>query len=275
MEALREISRITTQKKSKQRYNIFLKTEHGDEYGFSVDESILVEYRLRKNMELEDAMIETLIQKDTLHKSYTQAINFLSYRMRTEKEISDYLAKKETEPEHIGHIIEKLKRERLIDDRLFSEMFVRSRISTTSKGPVLIKKELMDKGVAVQSAEQALKLYPENIQLEKIQKLIDKKLSLNKKEAYRKQLQKLQINLIQKGFAQGVIQEALSLMEEEKDEDSEWTAISYQGEKLLRKYEKKYEGFELRRKMSEALGRKGFSFDMIHRFLDEQLSREG
>ncbi|WP_010651447.1 recombination regulator RecX [Oceanobacillus massiliensis] len=269
---MRKITRITTQVKHKNRFNIFLSTAKGEEYGFSVDEAILIEYRLRKGLELDDAMITTLVQKDTLHKSYTQAINFLSYRMRTKKEIIDYLSKKEVEEEHIEQIIKKLTNEKLIDDQQFANMFVRSRVNTSTKGPNLIKKELIDKGVSALLADAALKHYPLEKQYEKIKKLINKKiLSGRSNDSFRKQTQQLQTNLMQKGFSQEVIKEAFIGIQEEKDEESEWDALVYQGEKLLRKHQTKQEGFVLKRKVTEGLYRKGFSFELINRFLDEQL----
>ncbi|MBP2078690.1 recombination regulator RecX [Oceanobacillus polygoni] len=267
---MRKITRITTQKKNKSRFNIFLDAKQGEEYGFSVDEAILIEYRLRKGMELDDEMIATLVENDTVHKSYTQVIHFLSYRMRTKKEIIDYLVKKEVDPEHIEQIMKRLVEEKLIDDQQFAHFFVQSRINTTTKGPVLIKKELMEKGVLAQQAELALENYSLDTQLEKIVKHIQKKLNTGKKEAFRKKVQQLQANLIQKGFTQDAITKALASMENETDQSKEWDALIFQGEKLLRKYQTKHEGFALRQKMTEALYRKGFSFELINQFLDEQ-----
>jgi regulatory protein len=271
---VRKITRITTQVKHKNRFNIFLNTAGGEEYGFSVDEAILIEYRLRKGLELDDSMIATLVQKDTLHKSYTQAINFLSYRMRTKKEIIDYLVKKEVDREHIDQIIMKLTNENLIDDEQFANMFVQTRINTSSKGPKLIKKELVDKGVSQVIAESALENYPIEIQYEKIKKLIGKKINSSKKESYKKQVQKLQTTLLQKGFAGGAIKEAFADVYDEKDTDGEWDALVYQGEKLLRKHEAKHEGFELRKKVTEGLYRKGFSFEMINKFLTDKITED-
>src|SRR5690625_7953777 len=84
---MEKIFRITTQKKNKQRYNIFLTHEKGDQYSFSVDEAILIEYRLHKGMELSKDLIEKLKENDNFYKSYSLAINYLSYRMRTKKEM--------------------------------------------------------------------------------------------------------------------------------------------------------------------------------------------
>lgn len=266
---MKKISRITTQKKSKNRYNIFLSNGQDEAYGFSVDEAILIEYRLHKHLELDDALIATLIQKDTLHKSYTQTINFLSYRMRTKKEIHDYLVKKEVDSEHITQIIDRLTREKLLDDKEFAEMFVRTRINTSSKGPMIIKKELIDKGVSVSIAEEAVAEFPYEAQFEKVSKWIEKKLNQRKKESFRKQIQQLQATLMQKGFTQDVIKDALAEIDDEKDDDAEWAALISQGEKLLRKHETKLVGRALQNKVKEALYRKGFQLDQINRFLEE------
>ncbi|NAP00527.1 recombinase RecX, partial [Halomonas sp. MG34] len=60
-----KITRITTQKKSKSRYNIFIADGDTDKYGCSVDEDILIKFGLSKNDELDDATIEQILEKDT------------------------------------------------------------------------------------------------------------------------------------------------------------------------------------------------------------------
>ncbi|WP_099157593.1 recombination regulator RecX [Virgibacillus ndiopensis] len=268
---MKKITRITTQKKRKNRFNIFLDDGQGEAYGFSVDEAVLIEYKLRKGLELDDSMIRTLVQKDNLHKSYTLAINFLSYRMRTIKEINDYLVKKEVEPEHITKIIERLINEKLLDDKMFANAFVQTRIHTTSKGPMLVKKELIDKGVSATIASDAIQQYTYEIQYEKAQKWVSKKLNSNNKHSFRKQIQQLQVTLVQKGFAKDVIKEVVADVQDVKDDDVEWEALVHQGEKILRKHQTKFEGYALHLKIKEALFRKGFTIELINKFLDEKL----
>lgn len=266
---MKKITRITTQKKRKNRFNIFLDDGQGEEYGFSVDESILIEYKLHKDLELEDSMIDTLIQKDDVHKSYTLTINFLSYRMRTKKEIHDYLVKKEVDEEHIIQIIDRLIKEGLLDDSMFADAFVRTRINTSIKGPQLVKKELIEKGTSAQIATNAIAQYTFDIQLEKVNKWIDKKMNHQGKDSFKKQLQQLQVTLMQKGFDQDVIKEAVSELDEEKDDDAEWSAIVKHGDKLLRKHKAKLSGVKLQNKVKEGLYGKGFGIDLINKFLDE------
>ncbi|WP_404451455.1 recombination regulator RecX [Virgibacillus necropolis] len=271
---MKKITRITTQKKRKNRYNIFLDDGQGEKYGFSVDEALLIEYKLHKDLELDDSMVTTLIEKDDVHKSYTLTINFLSYRMRTKKEIHDYLVKKEVDEEHIKQIMDRLMSEGLLDDAVFADAFVRTRIQTSIKGPALVRKELIEKGVSAAVASKAIEHYTFDIQMEKTQKWIHKKMNKQGKDSFKKQLQQLQITLMQKGFEQDVIKEAVSELGEEKDDDAEWIAITKHGDKLLRKHKPKFTGYELRNKVKEGLYRKGFGIDLINKFLDEAEDEE-
>ncbi|WP_163971026.1 recombination regulator RecX [Oceanobacillus halotolerans] len=263
-----KITRITTQKRRKNRYNIFLDDGHGEKYGFSVEEDVLIEFNLRKGLSLDQAMIQQLEQRDTFHKAYALAINYLSYRMRTKKELYDYLVKKEVDDEHIPKIMDRLEQEHLLDDRQFAEAFVQTRIQTSSKGPLLIKKELIEKGVAASIADNAIQSYSYETQLAKAEKWVTKKLNHRKKDSFQNQIQKLQTTLMQKGFSQDVMKEVTSDLYDEKDDESEWTALQYHGEKMLRKYKSKYTGFKLEQKLKEALYRKGFSLDDIQAFID-------
>ncbi|MFD1170947.1 recombination regulator RecX [Oceanobacillus picturae] len=264
-----KITRITTQKKSKSRYNIFIADGDTDKYGFSVDEDILIKFGLSKNDELDDATIEQILEKDSLHKIYTQAINFLSYRMRTKKEIRDFLIKKEAEPEEVEEIMDRLNDEKLINDKQFAEMFVRTRINTSSKGPNVIKRELMEKGVAANIANEAVSVFTYDLQYEKAQHLLEKKSQHKKNVSFRKQQEQWRTQLMQKGFSQDVINEVLSGDTVDKDEEAEQEALRSQAEKLIRKFEKKYSDYELRNKVKEGLYRKGFNLDSIKNVLEE------
>ncbi|WP_284141574.1 recombination regulator RecX [Virgibacillus sp. LDC-1] len=266
---MKRITRITTQKKKLNRYNIFWDDGNGETYGLSVDEDVLIHNQLHKGMELDEALIELLQEKDTLQKSYTQAIHFLSYRMRTKKEIRDYLVKKEAEPSHIDMILTKLEKEGYVDDRQFAEAFVATRMQTSNKGPQLIEQELLQKGVPPAIAAEAVAVFSVELQREKAMKWADKKLRPNERKSYRQQLQQLQSTLMQKGFSQAVIKEVIAEKQVQQDEDTEWKAVVHQGEKLLQKHARKHTGFELQQKLKEALYRKGFSMDYIVKFLDE------
>ncbi|HLQ71006.1 MAG TPA: recombination regulator RecX [Bacillota bacterium] len=268
------ISRITTQQKNKERYNIFLNQDSKETFGFSVDESVLIEYHLHKGLELDQATIDELMKKDEEEKAYNMVIHYLSYRMRTEKEIVDYLTKKDIPETHIAAIMEKLTQKKLINDNEFAEAFVRTRMGTSTKGPRLIQKELLEKGITDNIAAQALKQYTYKDQFNQAQKLLKKKLNQRTKHSHRQKIERIQNNLLQKGFSQDIVKEVVASHAVEKDETEEWEAIVHHGTKQLRKLQRKYDGHELENKLKESLYRKGFPFTMIQSFLEDYVEEQ-
>jgi regulatory protein len=53
-------------------------------------------------------------------------------------------------------IIDKLKTLQLIDDKVFAEMWIKDRISHKPKSRLMIKRELIQKGIAVNIADDAV-----------------------------------------------------------------------------------------------------------------------
>lgn len=263
------ISRITTQKKNKERYNVFLIENNKEEFAFSVDETILIEYHLHKGLELDKATVNELMEKDTMQKAYNMVIHYLSYRMRTEKEIEDYLEKKEVSEIHIPPIMKKLTEKKFINDEEFANSFVRTRISTSEKGPGVIQKELLDKGVPKNIIEEAIHQYTYKEQYHKALKLLEKKSTQQTKHSHRERIQRLQNHLLQKGFTQEVVKDVVASHSLEKDGEAEWQALVHHGTKQLRKLQGKYEGFQLKNKVKESLYRKGFPFPLIQTFIEE------
>lgn len=271
---MQKISRITTQKKNSHRFNVFLEQDGNEYYAFSVEEDTLIAEHLHKGMEIDQATIQSLIEKDDLHKGYSLALHYLSFRMRSSQEMYQYLMKKELDQEQIDVIIDRLINEKWLDDRMFAEAFVRTKVQTTSKGPQLIKKELLEKGVAASIAEASLVHYPFDKQLAKAKKLIIKKQAQSNKLSFKQQKNKMVQRLLQKGFTQDIIQEALEQTMPEQNNEEEWQALLLQGEKVVRKHEKKWSGNELEQKVKMSLYQKGFSFDQIEKFIHAHLRSE-
>jgi regulatory protein len=64
------ITKITTQKKRKDRYNIFV----DEKYAFSVDEEVLLKFQLKKGMELDDLLLAEIQFHDEIQKAFTDAL---------------------------------------------------------------------------------------------------------------------------------------------------------------------------------------------------------
>ncbi|MFC0471206.1 recombination regulator RecX [Halalkalibacter kiskunsagensis] len=264
------IAKIEVQKRNKSRYNIFLSKGHGAEYALSVDEDLLIKHGLTKGLEINEEKLIELIDEDEQKKAYNLAINYLSYRPRSILEMRQYLEKKEKETRHIDQVLDQLVNQDLLNDKEFASAYIRSKRLTLMKGPLKLKQELKQKGVKDSIIDNALDYYSKLEQIDQLVKWLEKqqtkrssKLSIN---AFR---DKLTNQLLTKGFSREVIVEAFKLVDFQSEQIEEWEAICFQGEKIKRKFEKKYTGWEYWQRVKQHLYRKGFSMELIDRYIDE------
>jgi regulatory protein len=262
------ITKITTQQKNQDRYNIFMDYGKGEVFAFSVDENVLIKYQLKKGLELDEFSLMEIHYHDDIQKAYNSAISYLARRIRSEKEIKDYLLKKEMEEPVIQEVIHKLIEQKYIDDREYAFAYVRTQINTTDKGPGLIGIELKERGIDQRYIGNALEQYTFELQVEKTTILSEKFFQKYSKDSKRVLKQKLENLLVRKGYSFEVINMAQSTIDMDKQANNELEAIKYQGNKAHRKFSH-YTGFEYEQKMKQFLFRKGFSIEGIERYLLE------
>lgn len=264
------ITRIIVGKKNNERYNIFVEDGSGERFLLSVDEAVLIKHHLHKGLTIDDHLFAKILDEDTIQKAYNLALRYLSFRMRTKKEMEDYLLKKEINISVIQKVIQKLLDDNLLNDEQFANFYVTSRINTTTKGPNLVKNELIEKGISIQIADNAVQAYSLEIQYEKAMKIANKRINRASSHSFKKQLQQLQAHLIRNGFSQSVIDTILEEISEEKDESEEWKSLMKQGEKAIKRTLKDHSDMYIaRQKIKERLYRQGFSIEQINKFVDE------
>lgn len=263
------ITKISIQQKNKDRYNIFMDSGRGEEYAFSVDESVLIKYGLKKGMEVDQLALTEIAYADDIRKSYNLSIHYLSMRMRSEKEVRDYLKQKDMEPPAIDEVIHKLTEQKYLDDEQFAIAFVRTQINTTDKGINVIRNELKEKGISDSLIQLSLKEFKTDLQISKAIKLCEKGIKKYQKDSERILKQKLEQMLVRKGYPFDIISIAIEEVEFDGDVDHEMDAVRFQGEKAHRKYES-LSGFEYQQKMKQFLFRKGFNMDVIEKFISEK-----
>ena len=156
------ITKISTQKKTDDRYNIYL----DEKFAFGVDEEVLIRFDLRKGKELTEQEITQIQYEDEIRKALNSAINYLSFRMRSKLEIHNHLKKKDWEEPVINEVLNKLTELRYVDNLEFSLAYVRTQVNGAKKGPTVIVRELKQKGISAEHIETAMKEFPKEIQIE-------------------------------------------------------------------------------------------------------------
>lgn len=93
---------------------------------------------------------------DGTEKAKKIALNMLSSRMYTCKEMSDRLMRRGFNAETIEEVIGEISAVGLLDDREYAKLYLHDGISLNSKGIFRIKQELMKKGIARSIIDEAV-----------------------------------------------------------------------------------------------------------------------
>ncbi len=80
----------------------------------------------------------------------------LSRSMKTRHQLATILKKREIPDDIANAVLDRFTEAQLIDDAAFARAFVNSRIAVSGKSKSVIARELKQKGVSAQDAEQAL-----------------------------------------------------------------------------------------------------------------------
>lgn len=237
---------IKYKKLSNNKYKIILDSEELILYDdVIVKNSIL----LKKNLTREE--IDKLINDNIFYEGYYKAIAYINIRMRSIKEISDYLRKYINE-NLIDEIVDILKNQGYLNDDDFARCFINDSINLKMIGPNKIIYELEKLGINENIINKNIKLFTKNIEEEKIKKIIEKQLKINKSKSVYNLKNSLKINLINNGFNKESIDKYVN--EINYDESS---IYEKEYNKLYNKLSKKYSGYELEKKIKQKLFQKG------------------
>jgi regulatory protein len=148
-----KITKIEEQKKKKNRVNIYI----DGEFSSGLYKDTILKYHLYEGKEITKSELSEIQQFEILQDAKEKALNYLSYRTRSKKEIKNYLYKKNFEEEIIYNIINDFENSGLIDDKTFAEMWVKDRSKRNPKGNLILRKELIEKGISEEIINSVLK----------------------------------------------------------------------------------------------------------------------
>ena len=143
------------------------------------------------------------------------AYRYLSYRQRSEGEIRQWLHRRGFAKKVIEKAIVRLREQNLSDDFTFAQFWTENRLSFRPKSKRLIKKELRDKKVAAEIAEQVTK----DIDDEEIAyKLGSNRMPALARLDYPDFYRRLSSYLAYRGFSYEVIKHTAALLWQEKEQ---------------------------------------------------------
>ena len=236
------------------------KKKHNNLYELTLDnnskvslyDEIILKYELLVKKEIDINKLEEITLENAKLESYYIALKFINAKLRTEKEIRKKLNK--FNKDAINYTINRLKKEGYLDDLLYIKAYINDAINLKMIGPLKIHYELKKLGFKDNDIDNYLDTFNNDIWLDKINKIISKKINSNHNLSSMMLKQKIIKDLITIGFTK---EDILSLIDEYdfKDDDA-----IYQKEydKQKNKLSKKYSDEELAYQIKIALAKKGF-----------------
>lgn len=249
--------KITKLEKKKRLY--LLETDQGQ--ALYVTEDTIVRYFLSQGKEITPEELADIQAFAQLSYGKNLALYYLSFQARTKKEVSDYLLKYKIAPAQITIILQALEADNWINDLSYCQNYLEGQLRSGNKGPYRLQELLKQKGIPSELVSKLLDQYDFSPlalkEAEKLQKKYAQRLS------HRNLQTKLKQSLYQKGFNSQSINQAMKQLSWEKDTDTEEQLLEKELDKAYRRYQRKYDGYPLKQRLTQALLRKGFDYDRI------------
>ena len=197
------------------------------------------------------------------------ALYHLSFKARTEKEVRKYLKKYDLDEKITSQVIANLKEDNWINDRQYAYSIINANQLSGDKGPYVLAQKLSQKGIAKATIEDVLKDFDFS---EVAQRVAEKLLKKYTGKLPARALQdKIIQNLTNKGFSYSDAKSAFDNLDSQIDQETTQELIFKELDKQYTKYARKYEGYELKQRLTQVLARKGYGFSDIASALREYL----
>lgn len=197
------------------------------------------------------------------------ALYHLSFKARTEKEVREYLKKYDLDEKITNPVIANLKEDNWINDRQYAYSIINANQLSGDKGPYVLAQKLSQKGIAKSTIEEVLKDFDFSEVAQRVSEKLLKK--YNGKLPARALQDKIIQNLTNKGFSYSDAKIAFDDLDSQVDQETTQELIFKELDKQYTKYARKYEGYELKQRLTQVLARKGYDFSDIASALREYL----
>ena len=237
-----------------------IKHTSGSKYELMIDnkkhiiyDDVLLAFNIYKPGEISKDIYEKIIEDNSFYEGYYKAIKFISFKMRSEKEVYQKLNSLEIDKKSIGKIIAKLREEGYIDNKKYARAFILDEVNLSLKGPKKIEMELKKKGISESTIQNELKQVDDDIFKKNAQKYIDKKVKINKSGSLVRLQLKLKSDLFNLGYPEEYFMDYLSSVNINEEDN-------YQKDKakIEKTLAKKYTGEELEFRVKQKLYALGY-----------------
>lgn len=143
---------------------------------YKIHEELVLKCKLFLDKDISQEELEQIEKDNKFYIILDDIYKYLSKYPKTEYEIRKYIS---TKTKEIDKTYEQIKH--LINDKTYAKNYCLEKISFSNDGPEKIKQALKYKHIDSNFIEEALEEFNEKRQIEKIKKVIDYRIKINKK----------------------------------------------------------------------------------------------
>lgn len=144
-------------------------------YAFTLSDLDLSMSGLKVGQELALDEVEQYSQNANEAKAYALALRYLGVRLRSRRELTDYLARKGCEKAETTAALERLEALGLVDDVKFAMAWIADRMAVRPRSRMRLSQELSAKGVARDVTDVALQELEPDQEVATLKALIERK----------------------------------------------------------------------------------------------------
>lgn len=220
-------------------------------------EDVILKYELLLKREILAKDFDSILNYNMECDVYYVALKSLKARFKSSCELKKSLLMKNYPSDLVEKAINKLETQGYLNDRSFAKGYINNQIITSSKGPNRIIKDLINKGVDSKIVNEEISIFSEDIQLEKINKIIKVALKSNRNKGGVVLKNKIVNDLINNGYSYEVVNKVV----DNYNFNDTLDIAKREYDKLYRRLSKKYDGKELEYKIKEKLYQKGLNYE--------------
>lgn len=178
-------------------YNVYL--SNGEV--LELNGKVITDNELLIKKDIDNELYDKLKRDNTICILVDTSVKYIDRRLRSINELRDYLKNKEEDTIIIEEVIDKLIDYKYLDDDRFTKAFIKDKLNFTNWGDYKIKNELKKLGVNEEIIYNNISNIDDNIFYERINKIIDKDISINKKYSGIKLKNKIYNHLLTLGYS--------------------------------------------------------------------------
>jgi len=242
------------------KYNIYI-----DGQKITTYDNVILENNILYKKQIDNELYQKILIESQYYSTYNIAVKYILKKRRSEKEIIQYLNKLNLSSIDINKMVRKLKSINLINDEEYARAYINDKVNLSNFGVNKIKNELLKQDISLEIINKELTKIDKSVFNSRLKILIFKKINSNKKYSTSFLKQKILNDLLKLGYKKSDI---IEILDEYNNDD--FNVLENEFNKLYIKLSKKYNGFELNKKIEQKLLIKGFNIYQIRQLIQKK-----